>query len=518
MVWPSPAVAMGSERLEQSQISATQRRVKQLHEMLWRVREDLVGGRNLRAKAIRGGVWLGGASAVEQAARFGRNLILVRLLAPQAFGSMAIALSLASVISTLTDVGIREAIIQNPKGHEEDYFNSAWWIAFCRGLALYILAFVFSPVVARFYGSDQLVSLLRITSLSVLFDSSMSPKAVLAVKTMRLERWAAISNGGGITGACATVILALLVPNIWALAFGYCTESAARCALSYICCPCLPKLRFQRAAARDLFQFSKGMFGLSLLNLVFARTDIFVLGKSSSAAALGLYAMAIYLVQTPTSFLMNLLGQTLLPAYSQVHTDRPRLSHMLYQAMSALALLGFPFLTCVFFCGPSVLTLTYGPKYTAMATPLFVAAIVALVNVLNGQLTTVFYAVGKPQLHRTAVAAMAATMAICVYPLTKRFGLTGGQVSALISVSIGFGLQIIGAGRVIRIEYRNIGRIAIYSAVASMSVASICLAAKAYSGGTPARNITVGLAACFLPLTVYAIAYGRDRQKRAPLI
>ena len=49
--------------------------------------------------------------------------------------------------------------------------------------------------------------------------------------------------------------------------------------------------------------------------------------------------MAILLVQTPTSFLMNLLGQTLLPAFSQVQDDLARTNRILIKVTWRLCLL-----------------------------------------------------------------------------------------------------------------------------------------------------------------------------------
>lgn len=65
---------------------------------------------------------------------------------------------------------------------------------------------------------------------------------------------------------------------------------------------CSPSLRWNKDAARDLLRSSRGLFGLSFLNLIFARADICVLAKLYSPSALGLYTMAIYLVQTPHEF------------------------------------------------------------------------------------------------------------------------------------------------------------------------------------------------------------------------
>jgi O-antigen/teichoic acid export membrane protein len=186
---------------------------------------------------------------------------------------------------------------------------------------------------------------------------------------------------------------------------------------------------------------------------------------------------------------------------------------MVHQVTSALILVGVPIVTWLYFCGASILKLAYGSKYSALETPLVTAAIVALINVINGQITMVFYAVGKPNLHRTAVAAMAGAMMVSIYPLTSRFGLAGGQFAALLAVAIGFALQLIGVGRVIRIQYSYFKRIVVYSAVGSLAVAGVCLGTGVHSPVVnPVWGITRGLCGCLLALTVYYIAFAREIQ------
>ena len=94
--------------------------------------DQLVQGENLRAKTTRGAVLVGGASVAEQASRFARNMLLARLLAPSAFGTMAIVMSSSSIIGTLSDVGLRVSVIRNPRGRESAYLNAAWWLAMGR--------------------------------------------------------------------------------------------------------------------------------------------------------------------------------------------------------------------------------------------------------------------------------------------------------------------------------------------------------------------------------------------------
>src|SRR5580698_3271441 len=282
---------------------------------------SVTSAEGLKGHVFRGGMWLGAGSLTEQTFRFVRNIILTRILAPEAFGTMAIILSTASVLQSLTEVGVKEALIQNPRGEEDDHISAAWWLAAGRALSFYLILFLVAPLVARFYHSSELSGLLRVATVGVLFDGVLSTRAYVLIKRMKFSRWAFINHGGGLIGVLVTVLLSFKLRNVWALVFGYCAESVGRCLLSYIFCPYVPNFRINRTAALELLQFSKGVFGLPLLNLIFIRADIFVLAKLYSASELGFYAMAIYLVQTPTGFAMNMLGQTLMPTFAHTQSD-----------------------------------------------------------------------------------------------------------------------------------------------------------------------------------------------------
>lgn len=459
--------------------------------------KTLLAGEGLKAKVFRGGAWLGTGSFSEQVVRFGRNMVLARLLAPEAFGMMAVVLSGCSVIHTIMDIGVKEALIQNPRGSEDEYVGAAWWMAFGRAISFGVCLFIAAPFIARFYGNAELSPLFRVSSIGVLLDGAMSSRAYVAIREMKFRKWAIINHGGSILGVLITVALSFFIRDVWALVIGYCSESGARCVLSFVVCPYLPPRRWPMAAIRELLGFSRKAFGLALLNLIFARTDIFVLAKMHSAAELGLYSMAILLVQTPTSFLMNLLGQTLLPAFSQVQDDLARTNRILIQVTLALVLVGMPALVFVIFCGRSLLTLAYGHRYGVAAGPLIVASFVALFNAVNGQVTSVFYAKGQPHLHRRCVVIMAITMIVLIYPSIARFGLVGGQLAALLAILAGLFFQVARLRDLIGLNLVEYGRPFLVAAAISVAVAAVCLSTRPFAVlSKPLPNIFFGIVGC----------------------
>lgn len=471
---------------------------------------------SLKGKVFRGGIWLGLGSLTEQIVRFARSIILARLLAPEAFGIMAVVLSASTLIHTLTDIGVRDAIVQNPRGAEDEYIDSAFWLALGRAFALALGIFLLAPWMAKFYGNAELTPLLRVAALSVLIDGAWSPRMYIAIKQLKFSRLAAIMHGGGIGGVIITVILSYFIRDVWALVIGAAAESLARVSLSYVFYPYYPHLGWHRDATRDLLRFSRGLFGLSFLNLIFSKTDIFVLAKLYSPAQLGLYSMAIYLAQVPTGFIMNLLGQTMMPTFAHIQGDQERENRILQRVTSMIFILGMPVILFVYFCGRSVLDLAFGGRYSAAAPALAAAAVVSVLGLANGQITTVFYARGLPQLHRVCVIIMAVTMIVLIYPFAKYFGLLGGQLACIAACAAGWLFQV---ARIRHITHLRMARYfgSFLAAIAISSVvAVVCLGQRlAGIGDRPVVTIAFGLLGCLVAYGLAGVFFLRASEQMA---
>lgn len=478
----------------------------------------LVPGDALRAKAMRGGAWLGAGSVAEQAIRFARNILLARILAPGAFGTMAIVISSASLVDVLTDVGMNAAIIQNPRGSNADYLNASFWLGLCRAVLSYLIIFAAAPWISLFYGRPEISGLLRVALLSVVFLGAISPRAALAQREMKLGRWAVITNGGGILGVILAVALSFYMRDVWALAIGYCSENAFRFLLSYVLCPGIPSLRINWSAAKELLTFSRGIFGLAILNLIIVRADVFVLGRLYPLAALGLYTLAVGLVTTPSVFCTNMLGQTLLPALSSVQEEDQRVNRILLEVTSWLLLLGMPAAVFVCLSAPSLLRLAYGARYVAATGPLSVASVVVFLTVLNAVPSIVLFAKGRPGLHRHAVVVTAAVMLVAVYPASKFLGPVGGQVAALLAVSVGSLYQLIALRSVTGLSILRYGSAFVKPALGSVAMVLFVLGCRSFGLVVrPVADVALCIAFCLINYAICAPAHLRASKRQISL-
>lgn len=455
--------------------------------------QQFLAGSGLKAHVFRGGTWLGFGGACEQLLKFARNIALTRLLAPEAFGIMAIIYSTGYVVDSFAQIGMKEAIIQNPKGHEASYSNSAWWLGFLRGLAIYALMFAAAPWVGTFYGHSEISPLMRIALLGIVFTGAQSPKAFVALKEMQFKKWTIIQVSSGLAGSVIVVALALVIRSVWALAIGYAIENLLRCAISYWLCPFRPRTTIDRDSAKSLLTFSRGVFGLSFLYLIFSRTDVFVLGKLRAASELGIYTMAVYLVQVPASFLAGVISQTLMPSFARIQDDCRRVNTILVRVSTILFILGIPVLMFFILSSHGILKLMYGSSYVAASSTLSVAALVGLLNVLNNVITAAFFAFGRPQFHRRCVLISALLMLTMIYPAVQRFGMLGGQISALVALVAGFASQLVRIERLTRLDLFQYSRSLPLTIGASGIVLSLFLGLRwIWPLSDPMANLTFG--------------------------
>jgi O-antigen/teichoic acid export membrane protein len=428
-------------------------------------------------------------------------MLLTRLLVPGAFGAMAIVLSSSSLVAALSDVGVWPAVIQSPRGGDDSYLNAAWWFGMVRALFIYVILFAAAPWISRFYGNPELSPLLRVTLIATIFEGMISPRAKLALKEMKFGRLAMINNGGAICGVVLTIVLSVLLKNVWALAIGYCAENAFRCLLSYILCPGVASLEIDMHAVRDLMKFTGGTIGLSFLNLIFLRADIFVLGKLYSPGELGVYTMAVNLVQTPANFVISMATTMLMPVFSHVQADKARMNRILREVTSWFTLLGLPAVAAIWLCGSSLLTVIYGARYAEATGPLAVGICVVFLNVLNSLVTVLFYAAGRPGLHRRAVAVSAITMLIAVYPACRYMGVIGGQVAALLAIFTGYVLQVVRARDITGLTISRYCRAFVPATVMAGGILLAGIGAQVLGfGARPVTNIAIAGVMC-------AIAY-----------
>jgi PST family polysaccharide transporter/lipopolysaccharide exporter len=440
-------------------------------------------------------------------------MILTRLIAPEAFGLMAIILAVDKIFESFTEVGIKQAIIQNPAGEDKIYLNGAWWLAFLRGMVLYAIGYFGAPALAYFYEDPQLIPLVRVAFLSVFFRGLFSPMAFVAIKQMKFLRWISINHLGGIIGIVATVIMAFYMRNVWALVIGFALQSIVRSILSYIVCPFMPGLTFNKEHTRALIKYVTGILGLPILTFIFMRVDVFVIGKLCTKYDLGLYSMALTLAYIPQQIVASLISEVVLPAFSKIQEDYERLNRSLIMITRMIAMVGFPMLFVMGLYGNEILYLVYGPEYAAVAIPFALIATTALLTLCSTPIAGFYFAIGKPGLHRYFTLVRAILILLIIYPLVLYYGLVGAAAAGVISMVVGYILQVGRINKLTNLNLFSYGRIILEAILLSLPILIVWLLSYSYLEANLILNLSIGIAGFLITLLINALIYMKFKSK-----
>ena len=197
---------------------------------------------SLKVKSIRAGIWTILGRGGSELLRLVSNLILTRLLYPEAFGLMATAMVIVTMIQLFSDTGMKICLIQNPKGSSSEFLNTAWIISIIRGILLFLVAVGLSFPLASFYNQPELKSLLILMSFGILLNGFENPALALIIRKLRADKQMVYELGTQIIGVFTTLLLAYIFLSVWALALGYLLLNLYRLIASYIVEPYRPKI------------------------------------------------------------------------------------------------------------------------------------------------------------------------------------------------------------------------------------------------------------------------------------
>jgi len=420
----------------------------------WAIRKkisDKVGqlrGTNIKAKSARAVMTLSVGTVAGRSMRFIRSMILTRILAPDQLGVMAIVMSFSITFEALTEVGVKQSIIHNKQGAHTDYLNAAWWMQVVRGLCLFGIAVLLAPWISSFYGKPELLNLLRVAFIAIALRGFISPRAHVLQKEYKFGRSVFLIQGSAILGAIISIGMALVMRNVWALVIGFVIEMVILCILSFILVPFMPRFEIDRKSLSELLKYSRGIFGLPILNAISFQAPILILGKVISSHQLGLYSLAALFAYIPTDLYTRIINPVLLPAFSEKQDDKRALCRGLLQTSQYTAFFIVPLIAFMICFSRELLGIVYESQYVAMAVPFAVLCLLILARSETSILAGMYLAVGKPHLQRRFSIVRAAIIIVFIYPVAVRFGPIGAVVLVVLSNYSVLLLQVIKARKV----------------------------------------------------------------------
>lgn len=390
----------------------------------------------LEQLALRGTAITLGGRAIGEAIRFGSNLLLARLLFPEAFGLMAIVNAVLQGARMMTDVGIRGSIVQNARGEEPLFRDTAWTVGIVRGAAIAAgLALLAGPI-ANAFDKPEATWLIRVAALCSLIEGLRSTAAFTLMRKVRVGRQVARDILAKSVAIAVMITWALASPSVWALVAGTVTGSLMQLFLSFRMIPGYRnRLAWDRRAVADILGFGRWVFAASLMTFLVNQGDRLALGKMLDVAELGVYAIALGLTQSVPEIAQQLSANILFPVYARLKTlDLAEQRRQMERFRAAILAAALPVLWALAFLGPVLVSFLYDARYQAAGwmVPLLAAATAPTIVSLSAE--RALMARGDSFAHMLLQGAQAACS---LGGIAAGFALWGGARGVLLGLVIG---------------------------------------------------------------------------------
>jgi len=352
---------------------------------------------SLKQRVLKGSMWTLLGHGANLGLRFASNLILTRLLFPEAFGLMALTQTFLIGLEMFSDIGIVPSIIQNKRGDEPDFLNTAWTVQVVRGVVLWLCACIIAIPVASFNQEPMLMQLLPASGLIVLINGFKSTKWATSNRNLVLARITAIELVSYIIALIVMISGALITRSVWALVIGSVVGSVAEVIASHLLIKGEGnRFHWDPTAFQSMQQFGRWIFINTILGFLSSRGEFLVFGRLLGISTVGIYSLAFNLSRVFNELVIQISGKVLFPSYAELVRERPE---NLYSALrkSRLLILGAGWSVALFLViiGKPLIDVLFDDRYSEAGWMLQVLSIGVMFNILNTSYDGILLSMGK---------------------------------------------------------------------------------------------------------------------------
>ena len=356
-----------------------------------------------RKQALAGSVWTLLGYGGSQVIRLGSNLILAHLLFPAAFGVMALVSVFMQGLQMFSDVGIGPSIIQNKRGDDPVFLNTAWTIQVIRGFGLWFFSCLLAWPAAAFFGRNdpmagQLLYILPVIGLSSILGGFNSTAVFSLNRNLQVGKVTLLELVPQLISVIAMTVWAWVAPSVWALVGGGLFYSVVRLPMShFLNRPMKNQLAWDPACVGELMRFGKWIFLGTIVSFFAGSLDRILLGKLLTLQELGIYSIALTFARVGIEVSTRLSVTVLFPILSRSQDDPVTLVGQSIRARGLILLAGGALVCGLAISAPAFFRLLYDPRYATAGVVSQWLAILVWFTIVLSSMERVPLALGHPR-------------------------------------------------------------------------------------------------------------------------
>ncbi|MFQ7469744.1 lipopolysaccharide biosynthesis protein [Amedibacillus dolichus] len=317
---------------------------------------------SIKKKTMSNLIWRFAERSGAQGVSFIVSIVLARFLAPEAYGTVALVTVFTTILQVFVDSGLGTALIQKKNADDID-FSTVFYFNFTVCVLLYLGMFFLAPYIAQFYRQPELVSLIRVISLTLVISGVKNIQQAFVSRNMLFKRFFYATIGGTIFSAVLGITMAYLGFGAWSLVAQQLSNAAIDTLILWITVKWRPKWVFSLERLKSLFSFGWKLLVSAVLDSVYNNLRQLITGKMYTPANLAFYNKGNQFPHLIVTNINTSIDSVLLPVMSDAQDDKERVKVMTRRAIKTSTYVMAPLMMGLAFVAPVLIELLLTEKW-----------------------------------------------------------------------------------------------------------------------------------------------------------
>lgn len=295
----------------------------------------------LKKAALSGLVYRFGERFLAQMISTVVTIILARILLPEEYGLVSLVTIFITIANVFVSYGLGTALVQKIDSDEMDY-STIFWAGLVLSVVLYLVLFLFTPLIGKYYSKEELIPVLRVMALRLPLAAINSVQNAYVSKNLMFKKFFYVTLVGTIASAVIGVAMAYMGFGTWALVGQYISNSCISTVTMFLFIPWRPKLIFSFGRLKALFSFGGKFLASALIGTVYEEVHGLIIGKKYSTVDLSFYSKGKQFPQLIGNNVSTTLKNVMFPIYSKLQNEKDHLKAAVRRSIELSYFILFP--------------------------------------------------------------------------------------------------------------------------------------------------------------------------------
>uniref|UniRef100_UPI0005BD39F5 lipopolysaccharide biosynthesis protein n=1 Tax=Halomonas halodenitrificans TaxID=28252 RepID=UPI0005BD39F5 len=309
-------------------------------------------------------------------------LFLARMLAPDAFGLVAMATVVFELANAFVNSGLGAALIRSKSVSDAD-LNTVFFTNLGLSLAAYTTIFISAPFIAAFYSQPELAALVQTMGLVVFINASKIVQMAVFSRDMDFKTQMKANTLATVVSGVLAVIVAYQGWGVWSLVVQMLTQAVVSALVLWMASNWRPSWQFSIESFSRLFAFGRNLLAEGLLSVAYQNSYILVIGRFFSAEVTGLYFFAKKISNLISQQLTGAVQQATFPALATLQDDNTTLKYKYRQIMQLMMFLVAPIMMLLAALASPLIAIAFDEKWQGSVPYLQLLCIVGMIFPLH---------------------------------------------------------------------------------------------------------------------------------------